>query len=102
MNKKQQELEEDLRIQAYVKQKEAREALKESELKRKAKEKEEEVARLGSLQARSQDRQSELDELRAKRYQEAKDRKWREQQMQVAKKQQRLRADVAHSREHQR
>ncbi len=64
-----------------MKQKEEREAAQEAELNRIKSEKEREIARLRQLQERAQDRQAQIDELRAKRYQEAKDRQWRMNQI---------------------
>jgi hypothetical protein len=66
---------------ASRRQKEAREAEVEAEAARVAADKEREVARLRAQQERISDRQAQIDELRAKRYQEAKDRKWREEQL---------------------
>lgn len=59
-----------------------------AEKERIAKEKELETARLRALQERAADKQSELDELRARRYQEAKEREWR------AKERAQVRAEV--------
>lgn len=74
---KMREIEEDHKIQEYVKQKMLREAALQAEKDRIAHEKEMETARLRALQEKANDKQAELDELRARRYQEAKDREWR-------------------------
>jgi len=72
LRKKQDEIEEDLRIAEYLRAKELREQQQETEQERIRQDKEKEVARLRAQQERAQDRQSQIDELRAKRYQEAK------------------------------
>lgn len=99
---KQQEMEEDSRIVEYIKAKEAREAAADAEGDRVKQEKEVEVARMRAQQEKAQDRQSQIDELRAKRYQEANDRAWRTKQMEEAQKQQALWEDMAVAREVQR
>jgi len=43
-----------------------------------------EIARLRAQQEKAQDRQSAIDELRAKRYQETKDRNFRQIQLEIA------------------
>lgn len=98
---KQQALEEDRQIAEYIKQKELREQAAEREAKRIAAEKEKEIARLRSLQEKAQDRQSTIDELRAKRYQEQKDRLAREKQLAETRKRQQNMADMAVAREEQ-
>ena len=99
LRKKQEELDEEMRIASYIRSKEAREAAQEEELFRVRNEKEKEIARLRALQERAQDRQSAIDELRAKRYQEAKDRAWRAQQVEVATRKDLIRQDIAVARE---
>lgn len=74
------EREEDARIAQYVRQKELREEALAEERERIAHEKEIEVARLRAQQEKAADKQSELDELRARRYTEAKEREWRERE----------------------
>lgn len=101
LRKKQEELEEDARIADYVRKREEREAMQEAELARIAAEKEKEVARLRAAQERIIDRQSAIDELRAKRYQEAKDRKWRDEQLAAAQKKEAMRQEIASVREQQ-
>lgn len=100
--RKQEELEEDARIAEYLRAKEARELALEEDQKRIAHEREKEVARLRAAQERAQDRQSQIDELRARRYQEEKDRQWREQQLAAAEKAARVKQELAASREEQR
>lgn len=100
--KKQEEIDEDLRIQAYIRSKEARDQANEAELARIRGEKEKEVARLRAMQERAQDRQAAIDELRAKRYQEAKDREWRQAQMDQAGKRDSMKRDISQAREAQR
>lgn len=102
LRKKQEELEEDLRIAEYIKNKEAREAAAEAELERIKAEKEKEVARLRAMQEKAQDRQSQMDELRAKRYQEANDRAVREKERKDAERRDAMRRDIAHARDVQR
>lgn len=100
--KKQEEIDEDLRIQAYIRSKEARDAENEAELTRIRNEKEKEIARLRAMQERAQDRQAAIDELRAKRYQEAKDRQWRQGQIEQASKRESMKRDISMAREAQR
>ena len=82
--------------------KEGREASKEAEAERVKQEKEMEVARLRAQQEKAQDRQAQVDELRAKRYQEAKDRAWRKTQLAIAQKKESMKEEIAHARELQR
>jgi hypothetical protein len=65
-------------------------------------EQERETARLRALQERAMDRRGEIDELRAKRYQEAKDRAWRQNQMAIAEKRETMKRDISEARERQR
>lgn len=102
LRKKQEELEEDMKISEYIKQRELREAEAEGELARIRAEKEKEVARLRALQERAIDTQSKIDELRAKRYQEAKDRSWRQQELAAAEKRDQQKREIVEARESQR
>merc|ERR1712166_752878 len=102
MRVKQQEVQEDIRIADYIKAKELREQDKERERELEKLEKEKEVARLRAQQEKASDRRAQVDALRAKRYQEANDRKWRKQQLDVAKKQGEMRREIAGARECQR
>jgi len=101
LTRKQEALEEDRQIAEYIKQKELREQAAEAEAKRIAADKEKEIARLRSLQEKAQDRQSTIDELRAKRYQEQKDRAARDKQLAAARKKQAVLKDMAQAREDQ-
>jgi hypothetical protein len=60
------------------------------------------LIRLRAMQERAQDRQSAIDELRAKRYQEQKDRQWRMQQMEQAAKRDGMKSEIAQARDMQR
>lgn len=71
------EVEEDARIADYNRRKQLREAALAEEKARIAKEKELECARLRAAQEKAADKQSELDELRARRHAEAAEREWR-------------------------
>lgn len=102
LRKKQEEIDEELRIQAYIRAKEARDAANEAELNRVRAEKEKEHARLLAMQERAQDRQSAIDELRARRYQEAKDREWRQAQIEQNARRDAMKSDIAQAREAQR
>lgn len=98
---KQREKEEELRIQQYIVEKELREQQLQAEKERIAKEKELEIARLRAQQERAADKQSELDELRARRYQEAKEREWRAKEQALAERQTLLQSELATAREAQ-
>lgn len=63
--------------------------------------KEEETARMRAQQERAQDKQSELDELRARRYQEAYEREWRMKEAAAAERQRQINADLMLAREAQ-
>jgi hypothetical protein len=76
----QMEVEEDARIVAYNRQKQLREAAIAEEKERIAREKEAECARLRAAQEKVADKQSELDELRARRHAEDVEREWREKE----------------------
>uniref|UniRef100_A0A061R424 Cilia- and flagella-associated protein 45 n=1 Tax=Tetraselmis sp. GSL018 TaxID=582737 RepID=A0A061R424_9CHLO len=97
----QREAMEDAQIARYLMEKAARE---ESEASRQAalkKAKEEEIARLRAQQERAQDKQSELDELRARRYQEAYEREWRQKEAAAAERQRQINDDLLGAREAQ-
>lgn len=102
LRRKQEEIEEDQRIAAYLLQKQAREKELEEKQDRLRVEREKEIARLRAQQERAQDRQSAMDELRAKRYQEDLDRQWRVKQLEDAKKQEALKSEIADARSFQR
>ena len=59
------------------------------------------MARLRGMQEKQADHQSEQDELRARRYQEAKEREWRAKERAAAERQAALMADLAAAREAQ-
>lgn len=98
---KQREKEEELRIAQYIIEKELREQQLQAEKDRIAKEKELEVARLRAQQERAADKQSELDELRARRYQEAKEREWRAKEQALAERSTIMQKELAVAREAQ-
>lgn len=79
LGRRQAELEEDRRINDYLRAKEQRERELEAQAAEVKAEKEREITRLRAMQERAADRQAAIDELRAKRYQEAKDRDYRQQ-----------------------
>ena len=83
---KQAEIEEDKKIAEYLRKKAALDAQRESEVEQAKYEKELLISRLRAIQEREQDHQATLDALRAKRHREAKDREWRLQQLQKARK----------------
>jgi len=98
---KQEELEEELRIAEYIRQRDLREQAVAEEKERVAKEKELEIARLRAQQEKVADRQSEIDELRARRYQEQAEREWREKERREQDRRDRMVADLARARENQ-
>lgn len=100
--KKQQEIAEDLQIAEYIRQKEMREQEMEREQLRIKAKKEKETARLRALQEKAADRQSQIDELRAKRYQEERDRAWRASQLANAQKKEAQMKEILGSRDQQR
>lgn len=71
------------------------------EKERVAKEKELETARLRAQQERMADKQAELDELRARRYQEAKEKEWRGKELAMHRKKQEAIEQLAKARESQ-
>ncbi|XP_024139305.1 cilia- and flagella-associated protein 45 [Oryzias melastigma] len=74
----------DLRAMEYLQKKLDREAEYEAEQKRVKKEKELEIARLRAQQQRAKDYKAEQDEIRAKRRQEAEERRWRQKEKELA------------------
>jgi hypothetical protein len=100
--KKKIDIDEDARIAEYIRLKEIRDSEQEQEIERIRNEKEKEIARLRAMQEKAQDRQSAIDELRAKRYQETKDRQWRDKQIEIAKKKENMKLDIEIARETQR
>mmetsp|Transcript_7111 Transcript_7111/g.11714 ORF Transcript_7111/g.11714 Transcript_7111/m.11714 type:complete len:488 (+) Transcript_7111:139-1602(+) len=102
LRRKQEENEENERIARYIKQKELKEAREEERLAAIKAAKEQEVARLRAQQEKANDRRSELDELRARRYQEASDRRWRLAEKEKAMKQREMMRDMDRVRNEQR
>ncbi|KAG2500981.1 hypothetical protein HYH03_000803 [Edaphochlamys debaryana] len=92
------EKEEEGRIADYILQKDLREQALLAEKDRIAKEKEMETARLRAMQERAADKQAELDELRARRYQEAKEREWRQKERAYAERQSAMQQELAQAR----
>ncbi len=72
-----------------------------AEKERIAHEKEMETARLRAMQEKAADKQSELDELRARRYQESKEREWRTKERAQAERQAAMHHELADAREAQ-
>lgn len=99
---RQHELEEEMRIAEYLKQKEAREHALEQEKLRIQEQKDAEFNRQRQMREKANNQAAAMDELRAKRYQEAADRQWRQRQMEIAKKQTMMKEDIANIREKQR
>ncbi len=95
------EKEEDAKILEYTRAKEAREAEIAAEKERIAHEKELETARLRAMQERAADKAAELDELRARRYQEAKEREWRAKERAAVERQASMQSELAAAREAQ-
>eukprot|EP00798_Chlamydomonas_sp_ICE-L_P011605 gene11605-34309_t len=92
------EVQEDVKIQTYVKRKMLKEQEIQFEKDRIAHEKEMETARLRALQEKAADKQSELDELRARRYQEAKEREWRTKEKAMVDRQVAMGAELSDAR----
>ena len=95
------EKEEDDRIADYVRSKDAREAAAAAEKERAAKEKELETARLRAAQEKEADKAALADEIRARRYQEAKERDARARDRAETEKKEAILADVKQAREQQ-
>lgn len=98
---KEAEIEEDLQITAYNLERQQREEALAQEQERIRAEKEREVARLRAMQEKAQDKQAELDALRAKRAQEDYERQWRRKTREEAEKRQKMNRDLAQARERQ-
>ena len=71
------EREEEARIANYIRMRDLREQYIQDEKEQIAKEKELETQRMRAAQEKAADKQSEIDELRARRYAEAGEREWR-------------------------
>ena len=95
------EQEEERRISEYIKEKEQREQELQEEQERTRAEKEREIARLRSLQEKAQDKQAELDAIRARRAQEAYEREWRTKESEAHRRQKAINEDLGRARDHQ-
>lgn len=92
------ELEEDRKMAEYIKQKEARDEAYADEQARIRREKDMEIARLRANQQRVQDKQAELEELRARRVQEAYIREERRKEKEAAERESAMHADLQQAR----
>ncbi|RNF27192.1 flagella associated protein [Trypanosoma conorhini] len=103
LKKRQQELEleEERQVLEYIKAKEERERRFAEEQQRIRDEKEREVARLRAQQQRVQDKQAELDEIRAKRAQEAHARETRRKEKERKENERAILQELARVREQQ-
>jgi hypothetical protein len=103
LKNRQQEMEreEELQITAYIREKQEREQEAAEEQIRVKAEKEKEIARLRSLQEKAQDKQAELDALRARRAQEAHEREYRVKERDTALRQAAINEDLTRAREEQ-
>jgi len=97
-----QEREEEERITLYIKRKEAKEQAQALEEARIAKAKELEIAHLRAQQERAQDKQAEIDEIRARRYEESAERQRRSQVKAASQKQHAMQLSLSDAREEQR
>jgi hypothetical protein len=95
------EQEEERQIADYIKDKERRDQEVLDEQRRIKADKEMEIARLRSKQEKAQDKQAELDALRARRAQEAYDRDWRQKEKDAASRAAAINADLNRARETQ-
>jgi hypothetical protein len=98
----QKDVDEDARIQAYIRAKEKREQEHMLEQERSKAERERETARLRAKQEKMKDKQAELDLLRAKRAMEEAERAWRKKERGMVTRQQEMNATLAQAREAQR
>eukprot|EP00668_Euglena_longa_P015221 GGOE01019276.1.p1 GENE.GGOE01019276.1~~GGOE01019276.1.p1 ORF type:complete len:477 (+),score=225.69 GGOE01019276.1:53-1483(+) len=95
------DLEEERRIAQYLKEKERKEQEIQQEQDRVRAEKEKETARLRAQQEKVQDKQAELDALRAKRAQEQYEREWRKKEREEALRAARINQELSEARETQ-
>lgn len=91
-------MDEERKVAEYVKQKEAREEAYAEQQKKIRHEKEMEVARLRAKQERAQDKKAELDELRAKRVQDAYIREELRKEKETAERAAAMQADLQQAR----
>jgi hypothetical protein len=103
LKNRQREMEQDeeQQIASYLKDKERREQDVQDEQRRFKAEKELEITRLRSMQEKAQDKQAELDALRARRAQEAYERDWRHREKATAHRAAEINADLKTAREFQ-
>ena len=95
------EREEEARIAAYLAERDRREMEAELEKERVAREKEVETARMRAQQEKQADTAAELDELRAARAHEERERAFRDEACAAAERAAAVNADLAQAREHQ-
>ena len=95
------EREEEARIAAYLAERDRREIEAELEKARVAREKELETARMRAQQEKQADTAAELDELRAARVYEERERAFRAKERAAAERAAAINADLAQAREHQ-
>lgn len=103
LKNRQRELEqaEERQIASYIKDRDAREQAIQDEQRRIKAEKELEIARLRSKQEKAQDKQAELDALRARRAQEEYERNWRTREQDAGRRAAAINADLEHARREQ-
>lgn len=102
LHRKQEELDEDMRIQEYIRDKQKREVAYESQMADAAHHKQLEVARLRAMQEKAQDTRAELDALRARRAQEQKERQWRQKERGEAARRGAMQEELRVARDEQR
>lgn len=95
------EQEEERQIAEYIREKERREQEVADEQARIKADKEREIARLRAQQEKAQDKQAELDALRARRAQEAYEREFRQRERETEHRRAAINKDLAHAREQQ-
>lgn len=92
------EIEEDKRIMAYLKEEDEKKRQREEEEARVKQQREMEIARLRAQQEKFADKAAELDALRAKRAFEASEREYRKRMLREAEKRVRAQAELNESR----
>ncbi|EPY31744.1 flagella associated protein [Strigomonas culicis] len=95
------ELAEDRKMADYIKQREEREQALEEEKQRLHMEKEKEIARLRSTQQRAQDKRAEMDEIRARRAQEAHDREQKKKEKETKERNHQIQEEIRQARDTQ-
>lgn len=95
---KQDEIEEDKRIMAYLKEEDEKKRRREEEEARVKQQRELEIARLRAQQEKFADKQAELDALRAKRAFEASEREYRKRMLAEAERRAAAQQDLNESR----